>query len=76
MDKFRYMYFKIIHNVICRAIFKLRQYWSNFYNITIQDRFEMFDKLIFLVLNYGSEILGLQSNIKIERIHLNYSKVL
>jgi len=36
----------------------------------------MFDKLVYPVLSYGSEIWGLQRNIKIERIHLNYCKVL
>ena len=42
--------------------------------MSIKHRLDLFDKLIFPILSYGSEVWGLQNSIQLERVHLNFCK--
>ena len=47
-----------------------------FTDITPKHTFELFDKLILPILNYGAEIWGFRNTIHTERIHLHFCKKL
>ena len=55
-----------------KAIFKLNKYLYKFTFITPMHKFELFDKLISPIFNYGSEVWGFAKANAIERTH-NYA---
>ena len=57
-----------------KAIFKLNKYLYKFTFITPMHKFELFDKLITPILNYGSEVWGFAKANAIERIHMQFCK--
>ena len=59
-----------------KAIYKLKSYLFKFENLTIQHKFDLFDKLITPILNYGSEVWGFFQAKNIERVHLQFAKSL
>ena len=59
-----------------KAIYKLKRYLLKFENLSIEHKFELFDKLITPILNYGSEVWGFSQAKKIERVHLQFAKSL
>ena len=59
-----------------KAIYKLRQCLSKFPTLSVKHRLEIFDKLIYPVLSYGSEVWGLFNSPQLERVHLNFCKEL
>ncbi|XP_052787930.1 uncharacterized protein LOC128222834 [Mya arenaria] len=59
-----------------KAVFRLKSCISKYPCISIKHRLDLFDKLIYPVLSYGSEIWGLSNSLQIERIHLRFCKEL
>ena len=57
-----------------KAIFKLNKYLYKFTFITPMHKFELFDKLIAPILNYGSELWGFAKANAIERTHMRFCK--
>ena len=47
-----------------KAIFKLKSNLLTFLGITIQHKLDLLDKLSLPILNYGSEVWGLNDSIK------------
>ena len=59
-----------------KAIYKLKRHLLKFENLSIEHKFELFDKLITPILNYGSEVWGFSQAKNIERVHLQFAKSL
>ena len=57
-----------------KAIFKLNRYLYHFTNITPRHRFELFDKFVTPILNYGSEVWDFGQAKQLERIHMLFCK--
>ena len=68
------MTFETLSGQGLKAMYKLNRELIRFPGLTIQEKLELFDKLVYPVLNYGSEIWGLNESLKIERIHLKFCK--
>ena len=52
------------------SIYKLKRYLLKFEKLSIEHKFELFDKLITPILNYGSQVWGFSKAKHIERVHL------
>ena len=57
-----------------KAIFQLKKYLYKFTFLTPIHKFDLFDKLILPILNYGSEVWGFSQANAIERVHLQFCK--
>ena len=57
-----------------KAIFALKQYITNFPDISIKHTLDLFDKLIFPILNYGAPVWGFVECERLERIHTRFCK--
>jgi hypothetical protein len=57
-----------------KAVFKLQNYLYKYTNIGIPHYMDLFDKLVYPILSYSSEIWGFCHANKIERIHLQFCK--
>ena len=59
-----------------KALFLLEKYVYKFTTITVSHMIDLFDKLIFPILNYCSEVWGFIKANKVERVHLHFLKKL
>ena len=59
-----------------KAVFKLNSYLYKFADLTPRHVLDLFDKLVTPILCYCSEVLGFCKADKIERVHLQFCKVL
>ena len=66
--------FEVLADQAVKAIYKLKHELIKFPTITVKHQLELFDKLIFPILNYGAVVWGLSDCQKIERIHLHFCK--
>ena len=70
--------FSEAHNTLAgqaqKAIFKLNKYLYKFTFISPRHKFELYDKLITPILNYGSEVWGFAKTNAIERVHMQFCK--
>ena len=57
-----------------KAIFKLNKYLYKFTFISPRHKFELYDKFIRPILNYGSEVWGFAKANAIERVHMQFCK--
>ena len=57
-----------------KAIDKFKSNLLKFPGITVQHKLDLFDKLILPILNYGSEVWGLNDSTKLEGIHIHFCK--
>ena len=62
-------FFEMLAGQALKAIFKLKSNLLKFLGITVQHKLDLFDKLILPILNYGSEVWGLNDSTKLEGIH-------
>ena len=86
VSKFRYLgvvfpaggSFSVAQNTLAgqaqKAIFQLKKYLYKFIFLTPRHKFDLFDKLILPILNYGSEVWGFSQANAIERVHLQFCK--
>jgi len=68
--------FETLAGQASKAVFKLNSYLLNFPSINIQTKLQLFDQLVLPILNYGSEIWGLNESMTLERVHLSFCKKL
>jgi len=68
--------FETLAGQASKAVFKLNSYLLNFPSINIQTKLQLFDTLVLPILNYGSEIWGLNESMTLERVHLSFCKKL
>ena len=59
-----------------KAIYSLKKCLSRFPTTSIKHTLDIFDKLIYPVLSYGSEVWGLRSTPQLEKVHLHFCKEL
>ncbi|XP_053395382.1 uncharacterized protein LOC123523921 isoform X1 [Mercenaria mercenaria] len=57
-----------------KAMYKLKSALVKYPGMPIKSQLELFDKLILPILNYGSEIWGLNESMVLERVHLSFCK--
>ena len=57
-----------------KAIFKLNKYLNKFTFISPRHKFELYDKNIMPILNYGSEVWGFAKANVIEMVHMQFCK--
>ena len=60
--------FEMLAGQALKAIFKLKSNLLKFPEITIQNKFDLFDNFILPILYYGSEVWGLNDSSKLEGI--------
>ena len=53
-----------------RGIFKLNKQLNKFTNLTVKHRIDLYDKLIYPMLSYCSEVWGFLEGTQIERVHM------
>ena len=59
-----------------KALFLLEKYVYKLTTITVSHMIGLFDKLIFPILNYCSDVWGFIKANKVERVHLHFLKKL
>ena len=59
-----------------KAVFKLKSYLYKLAELTPKHTLELFDKLVSPILNYSSEVWGFCQAKQIERVHLQFCKIL
>ena len=59
-----------------KAIFQMNKYLHKFTSLSVQHRLDLFEKLITPILNYGSQVWGFAQGACIERVHLQFCKIL
>ena len=50
-----------------KGIFKMNKQFNNFTNLTVKHRIDLYDKLIYPILSYCSEVWGFVEGTQIER---------
>ena len=63
--------FEMLAGQALKAIYKLKPNLLNFPGITVHHKLDVFDKLILPILNYGSEVWGLNDRTKLEGIQIH-----
>ena len=64
--------FEMLAAQALNAIYKLKSNLFIFPGITVQHKLDLFDKLILPILNYGSEVWGLNDSTQLEGIHIHF----
>ena len=54
-----------------KAVYKLKSNLLKSPGITLQHKLDFFDKLSLPILNYGSEVWGLNDSTKLEGMHIH-----
>jgi len=52
----------------------MNKYLHKFTYINIRHKFELFDKLLLPILNYGCEVWGFHPDKAVERLHVQFCK--
>ena len=67
---------KYISGTSTESNFQLNKYLYKFTFLSPRHKLELFDKLILPILNYGGEVWGFSQANVIERVHLQFCKLL
>ena len=59
-----------------KGIFKMNKQLNKFTNLTVKHRIDLYDKLIYPMLSYCSEVWGFVEGTQIERVHMQFCKKL
>ena len=63
--------FEMLSGQALKAVYKLKSNLLKSPGITIQHKLDFFDKLSLPILNYGSEVWGLNDSTKLEGMHIH-----
>ena len=64
--------FETLAGQAMKANYRLKSYLVKFPGLTVKHKLDLFDKLILPILNYGSEVWGLNDSLKLILPILNY----
>ena len=59
-----------------KGISKMNKQLNKFTNLTVKHRIDLYDKLIYPILSYCSEVWGFVEGTQIERVHMQFCKKL
>ena len=67
---------KTLSGQALKVVFTLNKYLYNFIALTPSHKLELFDKLVYPILNFSSEVWGFYKSPSIETVHLQFCKKL